>query len=77
MRHHDASVLESLPSVRAPALVLVGEHDAPFRGAADYMARKIPNAEHVVLPEAGHTANLDNPAAFNAAVSAFLARLPA
>jgi len=77
MLHHDASVLESLPSVRAPTLVLVGEHDAPFRGAADYMARKIPNAEQVVLPGAGHTANFDNPAAFNAAVSAFLARLPA
>ncbi|MCY3754905.1 MAG: alpha/beta fold hydrolase [Alphaproteobacteria bacterium] len=77
MLHHDGSALESLPSVRAPTLVLIGEHDAPFRGAADYMARKIPNAEQVVLPEAGHTANLDNPAAFNAAVSAFLARLPA
>ncbi|MDE0409942.1 MAG: alpha/beta fold hydrolase [Alphaproteobacteria bacterium] len=77
MLHHDGSVLESLPSVRAPALVVVGEHDTPFRGAADYMARKIPNAERVVLPGAGHTANLDSPEAFNAAVSAFLARLPA
>ncbi len=77
MLHRDGSVMESLPFVRVPTLVLVGERDAPFRGAADYMARKIPNAEPVVLPEAGHTANLDNPAAFNAAVSAFLARLPA
>ena len=77
MRHRDGSVLESLPAIRVPALVLVGEHDAPFRGAADYMARKIPEAEQVVLPGAGHTANLDNPAAFNAAVTAFLAGLPA
>lgn len=76
MLHHDGSVLESLPSIRVPALVLVGEDDAPFRGAADYMARKIPNAEQVVLPGAGHTANLGNPAAFNAAVSGFLAGLP-
>ena len=77
MLHRDGSVMESLPFVRVPTLVLVGERDAPFRGAADYMARKIPNAERVVLPDAGHTANLDNPEAFNAAVSAFLARLPA
>lgn len=77
MRHHDGSVMESLPSVRAPALVLAGERDTPFLAGIDYMARKIPNAEKVLLPDAGHTANLDNPAAFNAAVSAFLARLPA
>ena len=77
MRHRDGSVMESLPSVRAPALVLAGERDTPFLAGIDYMARKIPNAEKVLLPDAGHTANLDNPAAFNAAVSAFLARLPA
>ena len=77
MHHRDGSVMESLASVRVPALVLAGERDTPFLPGIDYMARKIPNAERVVLPEAGHTANLDNPAAFNAAVSAFLTRLPA
>ncbi len=77
MRHHDGSVLESLPSVRVPALVLAGERDTPFLAGIDYMARKIPDAEKIVLPDAGHTANLDNPAAFNATVSGFLARLPA
>ena len=77
MHHHDGSVLESLPSIRVPALVLAGERDTPFLAGIDYMARKIPNAAKVVLPDAGHTANLDNPQAFNAAVSAFLARLPA
>ena len=77
MRHRDGSVLESLPSIRVPALVLAGERDTPFLAGIDYMARKIPSAEKIVLPNAGHTANLDNPRAFNAAVSAFLARLPA
>ncbi len=77
MRHRDGSVLESLPSIRAPALVLAGERDTPFLAGIDYMARKIPDAEKIILPDAGHTANLDNPAAFNAAISAFLARLPA
>jgi len=77
MHHHDGSVLESLPSIRVSALVLAGERDTPFLAGIDYMARKIPDARKVVLPDAGHTANLDNPAAFNAAVSGFLARLPA
>ena len=77
MRHRDGSVLESLPSIRVPALVLAGERDTPFLAGIDYMAQKIPNAEKVVLPDAGHTANLDNPGAFNAAVSAFLAGFPA
>ncbi len=76
MRHHDGSVLESLPAIQVPTLVLAGERDTPFLAGIDYMARKIPNAGKVVLPDAGHTANLDNPKAFNAAVSGFLARLP-
>ena len=77
MLHHDGSVLESLPSIRVPTLVLAGERDTPFLAGIDYMAGKIPNAGKVVLRDAGHTANLDNPEAFNAAVSGFLARLPA
>ena len=77
MRHRDGSVMESLPSIRTPALVLAGERDTPFLAGIDYMARKIPNARKIVLPDAGHIANVDNPEAFNAAVSAFLARLPA
>ena len=77
MAQRDGSVLESLPAIAAPTLVLVGERDAPFRPAADYMAAKIPGAVKRVLPGAGHTANLDDPEGFNAAVGEFLAGLPA
>jgi len=41
------------------------------------MAGKIPGAKKVVIPGAGHAANLDQPAAFNAAVADFLGALPA
>jgi len=34
-----------------------------------------PNAELVIIPAAGHLANLEVPAAFNAALSGFLARV--
>ena len=57
-------------------IVLVGSDDKNFLGAADYMAGKIPGAQKVVIPAAGHASNLDQPAAFNAAVDAFLQSLP-
>ena len=41
------------------------------------MAAKIPGAIKVVIPDAGHAANLHQPAAFNRAVGQFLATLPA
>jgi pimeloyl-ACP methyl ester carboxylesterase len=72
----DARVIESLPEITVPTLVLVGENDQPFLGATDYMAAKIPGAQKVVIPNAGHASNIDQPAAFNAAVAAFLAQLP-
>ncbi|HEY1280725.1 MAG TPA: alpha/beta fold hydrolase, partial [Acidimicrobiales bacterium] len=77
LTQHDDHVIASLPSVRVPTLVIVGDQDEPFRAAADYMAAKIPGAEHVVIPGAGHAANLDQPDAFNTAVRQFLDRLPA
>jgi pimeloyl-ACP methyl ester carboxylesterase len=36
------------------------------------MAAKIPGASKRVIPNAGHAANLDQPALFNAAVVEFL-----
>ena len=55
--------------------MLVGANDAPFLTATDYMAAKIPGAEKVVIPDAGHAANIDQPAAFNEAVLDFVDRL--
>ncbi len=67
-----SAVIDSLPSIDVPALVLVGAEDAPFLTAADYMAARIPGATKVVLPDAGHASNLDQPDAFNHAVRTFL-----
>jgi pimeloyl-ACP methyl ester carboxylesterase len=71
----DGRVIESLPSIGVPALVLVGARDEAFLAATDYMAARIPGAEKVVLADAGHASNIDQPAAFNAAVRSFLARV--
>ena len=73
LTQRDARVIESLPTIAVPSLVLVGADDKPFLAAADYMAAKIPGASKVVLPNAGHAANIDQPEAFNLAVTGFLA----
>jgi len=70
---YDARVIESLPTIAVPTLVLVGANDQPFLGATDYMAAKIPGAQKVVLEGAGHASNIDKPKEFNAAVKTFLA----
>jgi pimeloyl-ACP methyl ester carboxylesterase len=68
----DARVISSLPSIAVPAIVVVGANDTPFLAASDYMTAKIPGAQKVVIPDAGHAANIDQPAAFNAALTDFL-----
>ena len=68
----NARVIESLPSIAVPSLVVVGADDTPFLAASDYMAAKIPGAKKVVIPGAGHSANIDQPALFNTAVLGFL-----
>ncbi len=71
----DSRIIESLEHITVPTLVLVGANDEPFLGATDYMAKKIPGAQRVVIPNAGHAANLDQPEIFNVATKAFLADL--
>jgi pimeloyl-ACP methyl ester carboxylesterase len=69
----DGRVIDSLPAVDVPTLVLVGADDTAFLGAADYVAAKVRDARLVTIAGAGHIANRDQPAAFNEAVTAFLA----
>ena len=71
----DSRIIESLPEIKVPTLVLVGDNDTPFLGGTDYMANKIPNATKVVIENAGHASNIDQPEAFNAEVRKFLAGL--
>jgi pimeloyl-ACP methyl ester carboxylesterase len=62
-------------SIAAPALVITGEHDlAPRVKAADLLARRLPDAQRAVIPEAGHLAALDNPIAYHHLVRSFLTR---
>ena len=76
LTQRDARVIEVLPEIKVPSLVVVGAEDTPFLAASDYMAAKIPGARKVVIPAAGHAVNIDQPQAFIAAVLPFLDSLP-
>jgi pimeloyl-ACP methyl ester carboxylesterase len=72
LTQRDGSVIESLPGIDVPVLVLVGADDQPFLGAADYVSAKIPGARKVVIANAGHMCNMDQPDLFDQHVVEFL-----
>ena len=73
LAQHDARVLESLPRISVPTLVVVGEHDQPFLAGSRYMAEKIPGAKLEVIANAAHSPNVDQPEAFARVVTDFIA----
>ncbi|HUB76872.1 MAG TPA: alpha/beta fold hydrolase [Solirubrobacteraceae bacterium] len=75
LTQRDAEAFESLERVAAPTLVVVGAEDDRFLPAAEAMTRRIPGARKVVLEEAGHAANMDQPAEFDRVVNGFLEEL--
>jgi pimeloyl-ACP methyl ester carboxylesterase len=73
------SIINALPNIKVPSLVLVGADDTGFLAATDYskqspgyqperityslwtlnlVVKKIPNSHKVVIPNAGHAANM-------------------
>jgi 3-oxoadipate enol-lactonase len=64
---------DQIRNLRVPTLVIVGDHEAPFIAAADdSLARWIPGAKKVVIPNAGHGAHFAQPASFNSALMDFI-----
>ena len=67
----------NLPGIAVPTLALAGANDtnapAPMM---EKMAAKIPGCRYVCLPDLGHLANLEDPQAFDAALTAFLDTVP-
>ena len=65
----------ALPAIAVPTLLLAAEHDGTAPpDVMQRMAARIPGAEYTCLAGAGHIANVEQPAAFNAAVVSFLQR---
>ncbi len=77
LAQQNAEVINSLPNIQVPTLVLVGSRDEPYFAATDYMQRKIPGALKQVVDDAGHASNIHQPDTFNRVVLDFLADLKA
>lgn len=75
LTQRDVETFASLGAIAVPTLIVVGADDDRFLAAAEAMARRIPGARKVVLENAGHAANMDQPAAFDRAVGEFLEEL--
>jgi len=63
---------DRLGELHVPILILAGDEDNGCLDASLMLKRTIPSAGLLVLPRTGHTANLEDPRAFNAAVAEFL-----
>ena len=62
---------DELAAITAPVLILVGDEDVGCLEPALMLKRTIAGSGLVVLPQTGHTANLEEPALFNAEVDRF------
>jgi 3-oxoadipate enol-lactonase len=60
-----------LKEIRMPVLAITGEQD-PSAPGTKYLGENIPGARLVVIPQAAHIANVEQPEAFNRALSEFL-----
>ena len=70
---HTFDVRDRLEEITVPTLALVGEHDQMTPPSYhEYLAENIPDCAYAVVEDAGHLAMLEQPTAFNAAVSAFI-----
>jgi pimeloyl-ACP methyl ester carboxylesterase len=66
----------SLPFIKVPTLILVGEKDVLTPPAASKaMQEKIPNAQMAVIPNAAHMSNMENPSEFNKHLTAFVTKI--
>ena len=61
--------------VRVPTLVIVGEQDTPFLPGSHATAGALTGARLVVVPDAGHSPQFENPDAWYGALREFLAAL--
>jgi pimeloyl-ACP methyl ester carboxylesterase len=62
-------LVEKMKTITAPTLIMTGDEDWPCLEPGILMKRNIPTAGLVVMPNAGHNINLEDPAGFNAHLS--------
>lgn len=68
---------DKMRALRVPTLVLTGDEDWPCLLPGILMKQNIPSAALAVMPNCGHTLNLEDPDGFNRIVGGFLAQVDA
>jgi pimeloyl-ACP methyl ester carboxylesterase len=62
---------EKVRRLRIPVLIITGENHDRSQAVNEELARLLPKAERVTIPQAGHFSPRENPQAFNEAVLKF------
>ncbi len=65
-------LLEELRSLTLPVLIVCGDKDEPFLEPSIRMHRAIPGSRLHIIPNCGHTPQIERPQQFNEALLAFL-----
>ncbi|MGD9843805.1 MAG: alpha/beta fold hydrolase [Variibacter sp.] len=68
-------LVEDMKKITAPTLVITGDEDWPCLLPGVLMKRTIPSAALAVMPNAGHTINIEEPDEYNRLVGEFLAQV--
>ena len=66
---------DGLAKLDVPTLVVTGDEDWPCLLPGVFIKRTCPSAALLVVPNSGHAINIEEPAAFNAALADFLAQV--
>ena len=68
-------LVDDMKKLDVPTLVLTGDEDWPCLAPGILMKQSIPSAALAVMPNAGHTINIEEPDEFNRIVGEFLAQV--
>ena len=70
-------LVDEMKKLTVPTLVLTGDEDWPCLAPGILMKQSIPSAALAVMPNSGHTINIEEPNEFNRVVGEFLAQVDA
>ena len=68
-------LVDGMRAMTVPTLVLIGDEDWPCLAPSLLMKREIPSAALAVMPNCGHTINLEDPDQFNRIVGDFIVQV--
>lgn len=68
---------DQLKTLSVPTLIVTGDEDWPCLEPGIYLKRCIPTAGLLIVPNTGHTINLEEPAVFNDNIANFIAQVEA